>query len=298
MLKMWIFAIVAGTFLFAGDVQASPQSQLAERASFDRAQEEKWKNECAKGEMEACASFGGRLMLSLPDGDARLAEVIAPLSGACDAGIADACDSLARAYNFGRGVSRDLLRTLAFDERACALKKAQNCLTAGGVFFNGINVAKDEARAFTLFEKACDLGAATACKNVALFHYEGKNGLSKSASTTLIYLTKACELGDRTACPKAGEMTYNGNEVSQDLPLARKMFAVACASATGAEYCQIVGQMHERGRGGPVNVNTAITYYQAAARDIRPTLDYSRRRLAELGISVENPSAKSGIQSQ
>ena len=121
----------------------------------------------------------------------------------CDGGLADACRRLGVSYEFGKGgATKDETRAAAFYSRACALKEANGCLSAGRMYEFAHGVAKDEKRAESFYDQACSIGFTAGCYNDAIMLENGR-GVAKDLARAAVLYDRACNAGSKTACESA-----------------------------------------------------------------------------------------------
>jgi hypothetical protein len=164
--------------------------------------------------------------------------------GACDAGQAEECFSLAVMYDRARGVSQDIVRSAELYQKACDGGHGKSCLwlgvtqsplarwadrsfddftimcgqsarasagrdDAGPVSIARIMVAKqplpDQARAAELYRRACDGGSAQGCRELASLLEMG-HGVPMDRAKALELYERACEGRDALACSAGGTL--------------------------------------------------------------------------------------------
>ncbi len=118
----------------------------------------------------------------------------------CEAGDYFACQELAKAYQEGDGVSRDLPRALALFTRACEAKSRWACSMVGSFVASGRGVAAaDPAGAVRWFERACDDGHGWSCNRLGEMARDGE-GLPRDPKRALALFEKACQEKDEKGC--------------------------------------------------------------------------------------------------
>ena len=98
----------------------------------------------------------------------------------CDKGDIKLCGALAQIYNYGWGVSQDLLKAAPLYVKACKGGDVESCVNLGILYQSGEGMPRDEAKPAELFDKACDDGHAIGCSNAGSA-YMGGRGVRKDA---------------------------------------------------------------------------------------------------------------------
>ena len=117
----------------------------------------------------------------------------------CAAGDYLDCQELAKAYQEGDGVEKDLPRSLALFTRACEAKGAWACAMVGSAHLAGRGVPADPAEAARWFERACDGGHAWSCNRLGEMTRDGE-GVAKDPKRALALFEKACQEKDANGC--------------------------------------------------------------------------------------------------
>jgi TPR repeat protein len=118
----------------------------------------------------------------------------------CDGGSGDRCRRLGVAYEFGKGVDKDVARSTAMYERACDLGNALGCEAAGRMYeFHA--QPHDLAKAAALYERSCDKGWQGGCANWAICLENGR-GVAKDLTKARTLYAGACKAGAGLACER------------------------------------------------------------------------------------------------
>lgn len=73
------------------------------------------------------------------------------------------CFNLGVAYKNGTGVAKDLAKSAALYQTACAGGEMKGCVNLSIAYANGIGVTKDLTKAAALSKTACDAGNQYGC---------------------------------------------------------------------------------------------------------------------------------------
>jgi TPR repeat protein len=120
----------------------------------------------------------------------------------CDAGAGDKCRLAGATFQFGtKAVTKDEKRALGFYDRACALKNAGGCVSAGQMWEFHHGVDKDDAKAATFYKEACDFDDQVGCANYAIMLERGA-GVAKDEAKAIALFDKACQKGAGLACDR------------------------------------------------------------------------------------------------
>ncbi len=141
-------------------------------------------------------------MQKLQAGDNSAAIVL--LTRASDGGDTKATNRLARMYERGEGVTRDLSRARRLTERAAAAgsREAQHNL---GVYYVDEGPGRDLAKAADNFRRAAKRGLADSQYNLAAMAEQG-NGVPKNEREAYFWYSVAGRNGDSDASKKASEL--------------------------------------------------------------------------------------------
>ena len=137
-----------------------------------------------------------------------------------------------------------------------------------GYLANLHQLAKNYREAAELGIKACKGGFNGACTNLAILAFYGR-GVTENRPLAFKMWARACKLRDWNACNNAGALLFNGLGVPQDQKLARALFAKAC-EAPGKEGCINLGETYELGMGGPKDVKKAVELYLSTCNMNQP----------------------------
>jgi ankyrin repeat protein len=118
----------------------------------------------------------------------------------CEAGDYLDCQELAKAYESGDGVEKDLARSLALFTRACEAESRWACSKVGSFVASGRGVGTaDPAGAARWFERACAQGHGWSCNRLGEMARDGE-GVPRDAARALAFFEKACQVKDETGC--------------------------------------------------------------------------------------------------
>ncbi len=123
----------------------------------------------------------------------------------CDEGFNYACETVAWAYDNGKGTAVDKPRSVELYEKACSRGSQWACTNLGYAYANGEGVAANPVRAAELYGPACDGGQALACHNLAQL-YESGRGVTKDPAKAVALFRRACDDGDRESCDRVARM--------------------------------------------------------------------------------------------
>jgi TPR repeat protein len=127
---------------------------------------------------------------------------VAACEADCDAGVADRCRLTGTTFQFGtKAVTKDEKRALSFYDRACTLKNAGGCVSAGQMWEFHHGVDKDDAKAAAFYKQACDLDDQVGCANYAIMLERG-TGVPKDDAKAIALFDKACQKGAGLACDR------------------------------------------------------------------------------------------------
>lgn len=129
----------------------------------------------------------------------------------CAAGDYLDCQELAKAYQEGDGVEKDLAKSLALFTRACEEKSSWACSMVGSFVASGRGVAAaDPAGAARWFERACDQGHGWSCNRLGEMVRDGE-GVPQDANRALALFVKACQQKDEQGCANGRALKAAGS---------------------------------------------------------------------------------------
>jgi uncharacterized protein len=210
------------------------------------------------------------------------------LQKACDAGDPKRCDDLARIYQKGDGVQKDVAKATQLYQKACIGGEARSCGSLGLIYEKGdANVQKDIGRAAELYQKACDGGFAEGCFDLAKTYLSGaamsrvledlhaglagKQDVEKVEKAERLY-EKACDGGFAQGCSDSAEWNLSVTldmrrhgfvEKKEGNEYIAKLFQKGCGGGV-VKACFNGGQMYHDGTIVQKDEAKAIQLYQKA----------------------------------
>jgi TPR repeat protein len=142
-------------------------------------------------------------MRHLGAGEARTAANI--LRSAADAGFAPAQYQLAKLFESGEGVGRDITQARTWTERAARAGHCRAMHDTGVYYARGEGAPLDEAAAYRWFHQAALLGVADSQFNLGVLYQQGR-GVRANASEALFWFLLAARNGDGDAVDRAVEL--------------------------------------------------------------------------------------------
>jgi TPR repeat protein len=145
------------------------------------------------------------------------ASQLSEIRAAADSGDPKALFQLARAYNRGEGVTKDISKAVEYT-RAAAEKGYPPAETALGSFYGrGIGVPKDSEKAIYWYRKAAEEGYPLAQFAMAGF-YEGGTIVRKDMGKAIEWLKKAADQGDAASQCELGLVYWEGQDGDPKYP--------------------------------------------------------------------------------
>ena len=121
---------------------------------------------------------------------------------ACNGGDGEQCRRLGTTYQFGnKATKKDDPTATTFYEKACTLKNASGCVSAGQMYEFHHGVDKDDAKAAGFYKQGCDLGSQVGCANYAIMQENGR-GVTKDTAAAAALYDGACQKGAGLACER------------------------------------------------------------------------------------------------
>ena len=148
----------------------------------------------------SCLFLANQLVRDPPDP----AGAAAAFGRACDLGLPAACMELGIRQLRGEGVPEAVDAGAERLGQACTGSGiADACATVAVAYDAGHFVEKDEVKATDFFLAACDLGMGDACR-IAADRYRRGTGREKDADRASDLYFRACNYGDEKGCDRAG----------------------------------------------------------------------------------------------
>jgi TPR repeat protein len=273
--KNWVACESLGYLYEQGDGVA--QSKAKALAVYERA--------CNGGYGKSCTRLA--VLEPPPTGDAggRSAKALQLYTRACELKDGSGCYGLASAYQYGRGVPKDIPRAFKLYEKGCDLEYGDACYELSAMFREGKSVPKNGAKSQVLYDKACELdsilcilefnetliplaeacnkGDAKACAAVGSFHLQGESYLKPDEAEAAPFLERACDGNVPRACADLGWIYQAGEKTPHDYPKAVGLYQKAC-KAGNVYGCQQLGVMTRNGQGVAKNPAGAADLFRVA----------------------------------
>lgn len=201
---------------------------------------------------------------------------------------------LARLFNNGWGVAKDLRQTreLAHVAIARGVPQANNLL---GIFaYFGIEEPENPARAIAYFHQAANAGEARAYAMLGTAYLEGK-GVVKDEAKAKVWFEKA-QPHLSYAKVELARLLFAENQPASDALAIAKLDEAIAEDDTSAYNLR--GVMHARGRGGAVDQAAASAMFIAAAQRGDPDSQWAagERLLRGIGIAVDRAKGEQWIR--
>lgn len=98
----------------------------------------------------------------------------------------------------------DYLAAKKLFETSCDFNNINACYNLGLMYMDGRGVKKDINKTLVFFEKACEGGLANACFNLGVI-YENDTSV-KATNKALYFFNKGCTLNDKECCLRYGKL--------------------------------------------------------------------------------------------
>lgn len=228
------------------------------------------------------------------------------LQTACDWGSADACDTLAIAYDNGRyGLAQDGQKAAALFEKGCNGGSLDDCNGLADIYFSGLGVDQDAPRAVEFWKKSCKAGGndgMMACQTLAEIYdpdyreflppgggfsfldanetppagwkpAPAEDGVEKNAESAQVFWTKvrgtdqnACEAGSSNSCFSAGLYYQGGTQGYPKDPQHAATYFQKACDLGNVPGCRLLGNAYEEGNGVAINLGKAKAAYQKGCK--------------------------------
>jgi uncharacterized protein len=148
---------------------------------------------------------------------------------AAAAGYIAANLSLARLYEFGDGVAKDLAKAREHVDRAADAGNVNALIELARYYRDGIGVQRDTSKTIQYLKKAVDRGSPVAMNDFG-WHYRDGIGLDRNEREALVWFQRAANLGNLWAMRNIGALYEHGQGVNKDCRKARDWYMKAAVS--------------------------------------------------------------------
>lgn len=193
------------------------------------------------------------------------AAALAVLKPAAEAGHMRAQNIVASAYQYGLGLPVDAGLAVDFFERAAAQGYPPAMHNLGVLFETGMEgLAPDPVAARDWYGRAAALDYPPSLGGIGALLHDGTGGPADPAAA-LVFLRRGAEMGDPTSLEWLAYMTGEGEAgLTADLDESRRLYTIAAMLGRGYSQNRL-GEMLERGEGGPRDLPAALDHYRQAA---------------------------------
>ena len=181
------------------------------------------------------------------------------LTKKADSGNTESQFQLGLAYQFGKGVNKDLVEAIKWYRVAAnhGDPAAQNNL--GYIYQTGPKAVRDLSEASRWYMRAASDGNPAAQVNLGLLYLRGE-GVKKSPEDALHWINRAAETEYPTAMAALASLYATGQDVPQDLDKAVKLVHKAVKKHS-PEAQALLGVFYARGLGVPIEASKVWTPY-------------------------------------
>lgn len=148
------------------------------------------------------------------------------LESACLNGVALACGSLARGYESGANLTRDVKRASELYRTACRLEPREWCVAAGDLIQAQQPAATSQAEALAAWKQACAAGDLKGCRREAQA-FECGIGAPRSELDALRRFVIACDAGDSVSCQNAGWLLARVDRIPDEIQTSSQFQSLA-----------------------------------------------------------------------
>lgn len=183
---------------------------------------------------------------------------------AADAGHMRAQNIVGSAYQYGHGLPVDAQNAVRHFEMAAAQGYPPAMHNLGVLYQRGMEgLAPDLVQARAWYARGAALDYGPALSGLGILQLRGDGG-PEDPEGALRSLHRAVELGDPLGHEWLAHVHYSGAAgLKPDLELARHYMTIAALQGQAAAQNDL-GQMHERGEGGPLDMDRALELYRQA----------------------------------
>jgi TPR repeat protein len=232
-----------------------------------------------------CALFC--LLAMLPLGHA---QSITELKSRAEDGNVQAQLALAKAYDLGEGVPKDVEKAVQWWEKAAEHGNVSAQVSLGEVYSLGAGVPKNYAAAVRWWKKAAEQGDVTAEGNLGTAYGLGM-GVPKDTAESVRWHTKAAENGNAASQFSLGMFYLQGAGVPKDEAEGVKWLRKSADQGNAAGQFWL-GASYYSGTGVAKDTAEALRWYRKAGNQGYAAAQYNLGQAYNLGNGVEKDPAE------
>jgi TPR repeat protein len=214
--------------------------------------------------------------------DKDMSQALKWYQSAAKAGNAQAMEYLGNIFFRGQGVEKDPAQAVAWWRKAAEAGNSEAMASLGKIYLGGYGVAEDQAQAFAWFQRGADGGNSVAMSSLGWMFAHGV-GVGKDYGKGLSWLRKAAEEGANSfAMHELGLMYLNGVGVDQNDREAKDWFQKGADAGDPASMNDL-GTMYSSGRGVTQDDLKAFTWFRKAAEAGNPLAMFNLGSIYETG---------------
>ena len=174
--------------------------------------------------------------------------------------------NIARDYECGFGIDKDIYRTIEFYEKAISLGDTEAMIEIGDIFYFGEEIEKDWCKAAQWYKLAMKYGDVSRVRFLAWIYRIGGNGLEIDYTQAIAYYQTLAKEGNVESMNDIAYLHFiGGYGIEKDEFEAFDWYAKA-ASNGASDALMKIGSFYKYGSDGvEKNINKAIYWYEKAA---------------------------------
>ena len=200
-------------------------------------------------------------------------------------GFASAQNSLGQAYQFGRGVERNIIEAVKWYRMAGDQNNAAALFNLGYIYDFADGVPQNYVEAAYWYQKAADLGLKEAQANLAYLYEQGL-GVKQDYNLAAKYYMVAADQGSLMAQNQLGMLYHYGLGVKKDDAVATKWWLKA-ANGGYAPSQATMGTLYYYSQ----DYDNALGFFTASAKQGNPTAQFYMGLMYEKGTGVKQDLA-------
>ncbi len=235
-----------------------------------------------EGELpEGCASLGIELLPDDEDPDviAKASESLRILTKACDMGAGRGCDFAGDALTEKGFKIVDVAKAIRFYDRGCSLGTSNACWSLSRIYIKGNGVPKNAKLGLSLLSKACLGGSANECDELSKHLFKGVDDVAPDQEAALRAIRRACNIDAFGYCIDAVNMSIAMGKMSDAVAFAQR----GC-NADDEEPCAKLAGFYETGTGTSADPEKATAARKKACKGGEGDEDSCKL----LGIRIKN----------
>jgi TPR repeat protein len=219
-----------------------------------------------------------------------MSEALKWYRAAAQVGNAQAMEYLGNIFFRGQGVEKDPMQAVAWWRKAAEAGNGEAMASLGKIYLGGYGITDDQTQALEWFQRGANAGNLVAMSSLGWMYSHGV-GVDKDYAKGLTWLRKAAEATNSFAMHELGLMYLNGEGIDQSDQEAKHWFEKAAEAGEPASMNDL-GALYAWGRGVTKDDSQALAWYHKAAELGNPLAMFNLGSIYENGQGIKRDAAE------